>query len=72
MFLVCGPKGFECARPTSMRMSIIFRVENMNARRHPTSMYPNCMNVEDGKICKSMAEIRGEKSETQNEDANES
>ena len=47
IFLVAGPKGFECARYQSLRYSLIFRKDSMNAKREPVEAYPACMNQVD-------------------------
>lgn len=41
IFLVVGPKGFECERFGSLRNVLIFK-DGMNAKRHPEKLFPFC------------------------------
>lgn len=43
IFLTVGKDGPECQRFTSLRNTLIFKKEKMNAQREPTEMYPKCM-----------------------------
>ncbi len=42
IFLTAGAKGFECERYGSLRYALIFRKEQMHARREPKDPYPGC------------------------------
>jgi hypothetical protein len=44
IYLVCGAQGFECARFSSLRMSLIFKT--MNAKRRANRLFPACMDLE--------------------------
>lgn len=46
IFLTGGPTGACCERYSGLRTTLIFRT--MNAKRHPTKMFPACQNLEDG------------------------
>lgn len=45
IFLTCGAGGFCCERFGSLRYALIGK--EMNAKRHPTEMWPDCMNQGD-------------------------
>ena len=45
IFLVVGANGFECERFGSLRYTLIFRKDDMNAQREPTELFPGCMTV---------------------------
>ncbi len=42
IFLVVGPKGFECERFGSLRFTLIFKKDTMHAKREPTALFPRC------------------------------
>lgn len=41
IFLMCGPKGFECARFGSLHAYLAARTD-MHAKRNPTAPFPTC------------------------------
>lgn len=42
IFLTVGPKGFECERFSSLRYTLMFKKDSMNAKREPLPLYPGC------------------------------
>ena len=42
IFMTVGANGFECERFSALRNTLIFKKEQMVAKREPTELYPGC------------------------------
>ena len=57
VFLTMGQGGFCCERFTGLRWTLLFK-DGMTAKRKPTAMYPDCMDIAP-KLAKSGAAEQG-------------
>lgn len=42
IYLLVGPSGFECARETNLKQTLIARQPSMKSKRMPAELIPDC------------------------------